>query len=214
MSRWNRSAAKRNWSLKPTGAELARYGLNVAQVMDIVSTAVGGEAVSEVLEGQRRFDVYLRMAKIVSQRSLRPSAISGFRGMTDLRVPLSQVARIFVLSRDRRPLAAKMLSGASSSRPTSVTATWVASSRRRKACRGGYGSNCRPAISSPGAASSKTSSGRNGRSPSSFPVCLGLIFLSALHVVQFDRERGPDHAERAVLSDWRNLRARSSPASI
>lgn len=42
---------------------LARYGLNAAQVMDVVSTAVGGKAVTEVLEGQKRFDVYLRMAQ-------------------------------------------------------------------------------------------------------------------------------------------------------
>jgi len=42
---------------------LARYGLNVADVMEIVSTAVGGEAVSQVIEGQKRFDVYLRMER-------------------------------------------------------------------------------------------------------------------------------------------------------
>ncbi|MFQ5514868.1 MAG: efflux RND transporter permease subunit [Myxococcota bacterium] len=42
---------------------LARYGLNVADVMEIVSTAVGGEAVTQVIEGQKRFDVYLRMQR-------------------------------------------------------------------------------------------------------------------------------------------------------
>ena len=36
---------------------LARYGLNAASVMEIVSTAVGGEAVTQVIEGQKRFDV-------------------------------------------------------------------------------------------------------------------------------------------------------------
>ena len=41
---------------------LARYGINVADVMGIVANAVGGEAVTQVLEGQKRFDVYLRMA--------------------------------------------------------------------------------------------------------------------------------------------------------
>jgi cobalt-zinc-cadmium resistance protein CzcA len=74
-------------------SELARYGLNVAQVMDIVSTAVGGEAVSEILEGQRRFDVYLRMAKLYRND---PKAIGNLwlSGNNGLRVPLSQVARI------------------------------------------------------------------------------------------------------------------------
>ena len=42
---------------------LARYGLNVGSVMEVVSAAVGGEAVSQVIEGQKRFDVYLRMAE-------------------------------------------------------------------------------------------------------------------------------------------------------
>lgn len=74
-------------------SELARYGLNVAQVMDIVSTAVGGEAVSEVIEGQRRFDVYLRMARIYRND---PAAIGNLwlSGNDGLRVPLSQVAKI------------------------------------------------------------------------------------------------------------------------
>ncbi len=42
---------------------LARYGLNVADVMDLVSTGIGGEAVGQVIEGQKRFDIYLRLAE-------------------------------------------------------------------------------------------------------------------------------------------------------
>ena len=73
--------------------ELARYGLNVAQVMQIVATAVGGEAVTEVIEGQRRFDVYLRMAKPYRDS---PAAIGNLwvSGGNGLRVRLSQVADI------------------------------------------------------------------------------------------------------------------------
>jgi len=73
--------------------ELARYGLNVADVMDLVSTAVGGEAVTEVIEGQKRFDVYLRMAQ--PYRS-SPKAIGNLWAVTEegVRVPLSQVADI------------------------------------------------------------------------------------------------------------------------
>ncbi|MEL0108395.1 MAG: CusA/CzcA family heavy metal efflux RND transporter, partial [Rhodospirillaceae bacterium] len=73
--------------------ELARYGLNVAQVMEIVSTAVGGEAVAEVIEGQRRFDVYLRMAGVYrnSPETIGNLWVAGNEG---IRVPLSQVAEI------------------------------------------------------------------------------------------------------------------------
>ena len=73
--------------------EIARYGLNVAQVMEIVSTAVGGEAVAEVIEGQRRFDVYLRMAEVYRNS---PNVIGNLwvSNNEGVRVPLSQVADI------------------------------------------------------------------------------------------------------------------------
>ncbi|MCH7839765.1 MAG: efflux RND transporter permease subunit [Planctomycetes bacterium] len=72
---------------------LARYGLNVAQVMDIVSTAVGGEVVTEVIEGQKRFDVYLRMAEEYRSdaQAIGNLWISNGDG---IRVPVSQVADI------------------------------------------------------------------------------------------------------------------------
>ncbi len=74
-------------------AALSRYGLNVAQVMEVVSTAVGGKAVTEVLEGQKRFDVYLRMA--ASYRSDQDSIANLWVSNRDgLHVPLSQVADI------------------------------------------------------------------------------------------------------------------------
>jgi cobalt-zinc-cadmium resistance protein CzcA len=38
----------------------ARYGINVADVQDAIQTAVGGGAVSQVLQGEQRFDVVLR----------------------------------------------------------------------------------------------------------------------------------------------------------
>jgi heavy metal efflux system protein len=72
---------------------LARYGLNAASVMEIVSTAVGGEAVTQVIEGQKRFDVYLRMAK---PYRVDPEAIGRLWISSDsgARVLVSQVADI------------------------------------------------------------------------------------------------------------------------
>lgn len=75
---------------------LARYGLNVADVMDIVSTAVGGDAVTEVIEGQRRFDVYLRMAEPYRNdpASIGNLLVANGEG---LRVPVAQVADIRIV---------------------------------------------------------------------------------------------------------------------
>lgn len=74
-------------------AELARYGINVAEVMEVVSTAIGGDAVTQVLEGQRRFDVYLRAAETYRDD---PESIGDLWVSNDagVRVPLSQVADI------------------------------------------------------------------------------------------------------------------------
>ena len=73
--------------------ELARYGLNVSQVMEIVSTALGGETVTQVIEGQKRFDVYLRMGE-----SFRadPESIANLWVTNDdgFRLPLAQVSEI------------------------------------------------------------------------------------------------------------------------
>ena len=42
-------------------AEMARLGLNVASVQDVVEIAIGGKAVGQVFEGDRRFDILVRL---------------------------------------------------------------------------------------------------------------------------------------------------------
>jgi len=72
---------------------LARYGLNTADVMDVVSTAVGGETVGEVIDGQKRFAIYLRMAEAyrADPKAIGELWIANEEGV---RVPLSDVAHI------------------------------------------------------------------------------------------------------------------------
>ncbi len=53
------------WQVIPDRAELARYGLNVSDVRDLIETAVGGRQVTEIVQGQRRFDVVLRLPEQV-----------------------------------------------------------------------------------------------------------------------------------------------------
>jgi cobalt-zinc-cadmium resistance protein CzcA len=48
-------------TVEPRRAVLARYGLDVADVQDVVATAIGGHAVGQVFEGDQRFDLVIRL---------------------------------------------------------------------------------------------------------------------------------------------------------
>jgi cobalt-zinc-cadmium resistance protein CzcA len=48
-------------AVHPRRTVLARYGLDVADVQKVVATAIGGEAVGLVFEGDRRFDLVVRL---------------------------------------------------------------------------------------------------------------------------------------------------------
>jgi cobalt-zinc-cadmium resistance protein CzcA len=50
-------------TVHPRRAVLARYGLDVADVKQVVETAIGGTAVGQVFEGDRRFDLVVRLSE-------------------------------------------------------------------------------------------------------------------------------------------------------
>ncbi len=73
--------------------KIARYGINVADVEDVISMAVGGKAATQMLEGERRFDVTVRL--ISSARD----SVGAIEDITVLsangsRIPLAQLAEI------------------------------------------------------------------------------------------------------------------------
>jgi len=73
--------------------ELARYGLNVSAVRELIETAIGGRYIADMIEGQRRFAIVLRLPgeyrrDAAAIRDLLLSAPGGER------VRLAQVARV------------------------------------------------------------------------------------------------------------------------
>src|SRR5690606_9979106 len=49
-------------------AQAARYGLNIADIQDVIETALGGREATTIWEGERKFGVVVRVPR--SQRSL------------------------------------------------------------------------------------------------------------------------------------------------
>jgi heavy metal efflux system protein len=82
-----------NLNISVDRKEAARYGINVTDIQDAVETAVGGKAVSQVLQGEQRYDVVVRYTApyrdtkeaIENVRLLAPSGE---------RVALTQLAKV------------------------------------------------------------------------------------------------------------------------
>jgi heavy metal efflux system protein len=71
----------------------ARYGINVADIADLIQTGIGGGAVSQVFIGERRYDTTVRFPEAVrsSPEAIGRLLLTSTGGAL---VPLSQVARI------------------------------------------------------------------------------------------------------------------------
>lgn len=80
-----RSLGQPNLVITPDRAECARYGLNVGDVATVIQAAIGGQTVTRVLEGDRRFDLVVRW-----KQQYRTS-LSAIR---DIRIPLPDGAQI------------------------------------------------------------------------------------------------------------------------
>jgi heavy metal efflux system protein len=88
-----RSLGQPNLVIKPNRAAAARYGLNVSNVASIVQAAIGGQAVTQVFEGDERFDLVVRW-KPQYRESL--DAIKNIRVRTPAGagIPLAQIADV------------------------------------------------------------------------------------------------------------------------
>ncbi len=81
--------------ITPDRSAIARYGLTTGDVNQIVSTAIAGTKATEVIEGEYRFDVVVRLAGDMR------NSVDAVRSMivatpTGARVPLSEIADVSV----------------------------------------------------------------------------------------------------------------------
>lgn len=53
--------------LKLDKAAIARYGLNVSDVLDVIATAIGGRETGMIFQGDRRFDILVRLPDALRQ---------------------------------------------------------------------------------------------------------------------------------------------------
>ena len=82
-------------TITPDRAKLARFGLNVSDVNTMVETAMGGGAASKVIQGERQFDLVVRMQEPFrsDENSIRNLLIATPDGQN---LPLSQFCDIRV----------------------------------------------------------------------------------------------------------------------
>jgi heavy metal efflux system protein len=114
----------------------ARYGLNVADIQDLIEIALGGRAATEIWEGEKRFGVVVRLREddrrdISSIENILLDTPGG------LRIPLKQVAYLSIhseltpCSRNTKLYAALRVFPIFT---FTLCSTWFVMTRNRNAC--------------------------------------------------------------------------------
>ncbi|TKW61378.1 MAG: CusA/CzcA family heavy metal efflux RND transporter [Blastochloris viridis] len=83
-------------TILPNRKALERYGLNVADVQDVIEVAMGGRSAGQVFDGDRRFDLVVRLPENLRSdlSALENLPIPLPAGTTPAFVPLKEVARL------------------------------------------------------------------------------------------------------------------------
>ncbi|TAN63419.1 MAG: efflux RND transporter permease subunit, partial [Magnetospirillum sp.] len=81
-------------NIEPDRAQLARYGITIGDLQEVILTALGGETVTTTVEGRERFSVNVRYPR---EFRSDPQAIADrvlVSGMDGVSVPLGQLAKV------------------------------------------------------------------------------------------------------------------------
>lgn len=73
--------------------KIARYGINVADVQEIIATAIGGKPATHVYEGERRFQLILRFPE-VQRNSITTIGEIRVKSTSGALIPMSELATI------------------------------------------------------------------------------------------------------------------------
>ncbi len=103
-------------TVEPDREALARYGANVADVQELVATAVGGRDAGQIFEGDARYDIVVRLPEAVRTDPDALARLPMTLGERGGYVPLSEVAQI------RRTLGPNQISRENGKRRIVITA--------------------------------------------------------------------------------------------
>ena len=84
-------------NIEPDREQLARYGLAIGDLQDVIGSALGGEMVTTTVEGRERYGVavrYPRELRSDPQQIAREVLIPTMQGGVTAMIPLGQVARV------------------------------------------------------------------------------------------------------------------------
>ena len=84
-------------NVEPDRAQLARYGLAVGDLQDVIGTALGGETVTTTVEGRERFAVNVRYPRELRSDPDRIAREVLVPTMDGAMVPLGQLARVEIV---------------------------------------------------------------------------------------------------------------------
>ena len=90
-------AGEAQLTIVPKRSALDRYGLSISDTMDLVQKAIGGESAGQIINGNERYDIYVRLAE---QFRNSPEAIRDLvlRAPSGALVRLGDVAKVQIAS--------------------------------------------------------------------------------------------------------------------